>query len=260
MQKKYFFYWAILFFGATACSPSIPTTNDWARMHLKGQVQTLEEWSYPSYPAFQSQQHSLHQKSWFSEQGQLSQGVHYETENRRLWSHYTYKGDSVWIRRALQENGGPEQNQNYWLYELNQYGQQQVLTSLQLDTSIFYTISITFNEHQLPSLLTYSNQLQPSLVPCQVKRTYNEQLQVIQEEVTIYNKTTQQCHPQPTISIYQYNEQGDIEREKISYYNGAEGNYSYQYQYDATGNWITRLHYKGDKVVEVTKRELVYWK
>lgn len=258
--KQHLVYWMPILLGiVSACSPSIPSNSDWERLHLRGQVHHFEEWTYSSYKAFQNQQHNLHQKSWFNKQGQLTQVVHYETENRLWWSYYTYKEDSVWIRRALQVDGGAEQNQNYWLYELNQHGQQKVLTSLQMDTSIFHTITITYNEQHLPSLLTYSNQLRPEIVPCQVQRTYNEQAQVVQEAVTLYDETTQQCHSQPTVSTYQYNEQGDIEREKIVYHNGKEENYSYQYQYDATGNWTTCLNYAGDQVIEVSQRKLVYY-
>lgn len=267
MQKQFlwtphhpiFYYCLMGLFLFSACTKDVPNSNDWERLHLQDKVQQFEQWNYSSYNAFNNDQHASRQVNWFSNQGLLEKGVFYESNHRLRWTHYTYHADSVWIRRTLQIDGREEQNQNYWLYELNKYGQQKTLTSLLLDTSVFYKINISFNEQQLPTTLDYSDKKNPNIIPCQAQRSYNEQLQLIQEKVYVYDKANQQCSPQPTISTYTYNEQGHILREKTVYFNGTEEIYSYQYQYDDKGNWTTRIHYKGDEVVEATKRKFTYY-
>lgn len=244
----------------SACQTTTnPSSNDWQRLHIKGKVKQLEEWNYNSYTAFMNEKHHTRQTSWFSEQGLLTKGLFYKTNNKLLWTHYTYQLDSVWVRRTLQVNSGAEQTQNYWLYELNAQGQQQKLTSLLLDTSVFYKITVDFNAQHLPQKLVYSDKVNPTIVPCTIHRTYNEQMKIQEELVYVYDKANEQCHPNPTTSTYTYNEQGDIEREKIVYYNGSKKTYSYQYRYDQTGNWVHRLHYQGDDVIKATKRTFLYY-
>ncbi|MGH1335221.1 MAG: hypothetical protein ACRBFS_03770 [Aureispira sp.] len=246
-----------LFLGA--CTSTNPPSNDWQRLHLNGKVKQFEEWTYSSYATFTNEQHNNRQTNWFSKEGFLNKGLFYQTDNQLRWTHYTYQSDSIWVRRTLQVDGGAEQNQNYWLYELNAQGQQKKLTSLLLDTSVFYRINVDFNEQQLPKTLIYSEKIDPTIVPCEVHRTYTEQGKVQEELVYVYDKANAQCSTQPTTSTYTYNEQGDIEREKVIYYNGKEEIYSYQYRYDQAGNWTNRLHYAGDKVIEVTKRQFFYY-
>lgn len=243
----------------SACTKTKPSSSDWQRLNLKSKVMQLQEWSYNSYQAFTKKQHKSQQTNFFSEKGMLTKTVFYENSNRLIWTYYTYKPDSVWVRKTLQVNGGMEQNQNYWLYELNENGQQEVLTSLLLDSSIFHKITLQFNEKQLPVKMVYTEKRNPTSVPCEIHKEYNEQGQVIKELIYVYDKANQQCHPTPSQSTYTYNEQGDILRENITYYNGSQNSYSYQYQYDSLGNWINCLHYEGDQVIEVTRREFTYF-
>ena len=161
-----FYYCLMGLFLFNACTTTVPSSNDWERSQLKGKVQQLEEWNYSSYAAFNNNQHASRQINWFSNQGMLDKGVFYESNNQLRWTHYTYSVDSVWIRRTLQVDGGVEQNQNYWLYELNEYGQQKTLTSLLLDTSVFYKINISFNEEQLPITLDYTNKKNAYFLLC----------------------------------------------------------------------------------------------
>lgn len=254
-----FYYCLMSLCLLSACTTNVPDSNDWKRLQLNGNVQQVEEWNYSSYNAFNNNQHASRQTNWFSDQGMLTKGVFYENNNRLHWTHYTYSADSVWIRRTLQVDGGIEQNQNYWLYQLNEYGQQKTLTSLLLDSSVFYKINVSFNEQQLPVTLDYSDKKNPAIIPCQTQKSYNEQQQIVQETMYVYDKANQQCSPTPTVYTYRYNEQGHVLREKIVYFNGTEESYSYQYQYDDQGNWTTRIHYKGDEVVEATKRAFVYY-
>lgn len=242
-----------------ACTTKQDHFNDWQQLHLEGKVKHLEEWTYSSYAAFNKNQHRAQEKTWFSKEGLLHKNVFHEPSGRLIWTYYHYQKDSVWVRRTFKDIDRPEQTQNYWLYELNQYGQQEVLTSLLLDSSIFHKITISYNSKQQPNNMVYSEKKDPSLVPCQIDRTYNEEGLVQQELTYVYDRSNQQCFQKPTTATYTYNEQGDILRENILYYTGAKESYSYQYRYDTLGNWINRLHYKGDKVIEVTKRRFAYY-
>ncbi len=261
-MQHYTFYqllgMSLLAFFMGACGQPSSST-DWQRSGLKGNVQQLEEWHYSSYQDFLNQQYSRHQEFWFSNKGFLTKEVAYQSNNRLWWSYYHYQSDSVWIRKTLQTEGGKERNQSFWLYELDERGEQKVVTSLLLDTSVYYKLTVQFNEEHLPVEYIYSEQREPQKVPCRVVKQYNKKKQVQRETAYGFNPATQQCNPTPHISTFTYNEQGHVKRETINYANGTQGNFSYQYQYDSIGNWTNCLYYEGDQVIEVTKRALYYY-
>lgn len=254
------FWGSLLILGLFSCKPSQPLRTDWDRLNLRGRVQLYEEWSYGSYDAFKVNNFNRHTVTRFTPQGQVQKEGYYTNKPGYMyWRTFTYTPGRVWIKEILEINSSNPQPQQYWEYELDDRGEQRVVRSFLIDSSLNYQIEFELNSDYLPTAIEYSEVRSPQLHPCKILRTYDEQKRLATEEIYVYNTDMNQCYDKPSRSKFTYNEEGDVQREILNLYTGGSPQYlSYQYLYDSVGNWTQRLTYTGDDVTSVTKRSFLY--
>jgi hypothetical protein len=229
-------------------------------MNLNGRVQQIDELKYPTFLDFQQKQNA--QKSFirFTIDGLISKSGIYMGPNDILWMKYEYKSDSVWIVESREINSKNNYPQSYWLYKVDPYGVQQSITSILIDNSINFHIEMEMNEAGNATEIIYSQQKHPAHVPCRISKVYNENGTLKETFSYRYNNILEQCDEKPTHSIFKINKYGHVKQENMTTYDGRKQIYSYQYEYDAQGNWTQRIHYTGEDAGEIVLRELTYYK
>lgn len=244
----------------SGCSSSTVNINDWQRMNLKQSVKQIDIITYNTYEDLMKKQNALKSLIRFNEQGLISKSARFAANGQTNWSKYTYSNDSVWVVESIESNRNLEAPQNYWLYKINDQGAQLSITSILIDSSINFHIDMDINAQGTANAVYYSQQRNPSYVPCTIEKEYNEQQQLIIERTYSYDPTTQDCATTFKHSKFTYNEQGDVLREVMYDVNDQKiGSHSYKYTYDDTGNWTQRLHYAGDTPQEVIMRTFSYF-
>lgn len=260
MKINLILIFTVLIISFLSCSKESKKINDWQRMNLKGRIQQIDESKYPSYQALQLKQAPQKSFTRFTVNGLINKSGIYMGEKDILWMKYDYRGDSVWIEETRELNSKNEYPQAYWLYKVDPYGAQTSITSILIDSSINFHIDMDINENGNATEIRYSQQKYPTHVPCKITKVYNDDGSIKEEFTYRYNQILEKCNEEANHSVFTINEQGHVEREKMTTYDGRKRVYSYQYKYDDQGNWTQRIHYTGDEAGEVIIRNLTYYK
>lgn len=249
----------ISLYSFISCSKSPKKANDWQRMNLKEQVLQIDEISYKSYQDFFEKKNGEKSFTRFDKKGLITKNARYMSHGQIYWLKFLYKSDSVWIDEVLEVGNNNEQPQNYWLYKINDLGQQYAVTSYLIDSSVNFHIDLKFNSAGNVTHINYSQQRYPTHVPCQIIKLYDKEGILKEEHSYLYDENTQTCAEKYTRSIITLNKQGDLEREILYYPNGQKEINSYKYIYDEKENWIQKQRFSGDYPEEVFSRALSYF-